>query len=58
MNVPVNLTAWIVNPQRFEPQTAMPNPGVRPEEALHTTACLYTLSESRRMELLRQAATR
>lgn len=40
-NLPQNLAAWIQNPQRFSPQTAMPNLQVTPEEALSIAAYLY-----------------
>lgn len=44
-NEPDNLIAWIVNPQRFEPGTAMPTLGVNEEEARHIAAYLYTLDD-------------
>lgn len=42
-NTPDNLVAWIVNPQRINPQTAMPNMGVSTTDAQHIAAYLYTL---------------
>ena len=44
-NEPDNLIAWIVNPQRFEPGTAMPTLGVTQEDARDIAAYLYTLEE-------------
>ncbi|MGH7719090.1 MAG: c-type cytochrome [Gemmatimonadaceae bacterium] len=43
LNTPVNLIAWIVDPQAIEPGTVMPALGVTPEHALHIAAYLYTL---------------
>jgi cytochrome c2 len=40
-NSPANLTAWIVSPQRFSPQTAMPNTGISGQEAKDLAAYLY-----------------
>jgi mono/diheme cytochrome c family protein len=53
-NTPDNLVAWIVNPQRINPKTAMPNMGVTPDEAFHMAAYLYNLSESARLAGLRR----
>jgi mono/diheme cytochrome c family protein len=53
-NTPDNLVAWIVNPQRINPRTAMPNMGVAADEAFHMTAYLYSLSESTRLAGLRR----
>jgi cytochrome c2 len=44
-NEPDNLIAWIVNPQRFEPGTAMPTLGITEEDATHIAAYLYTLED-------------
>ena len=44
-NEPDNLVAWIVNPQRFEPDTAMPTLGVSEQEAADIAAYLYTLTD-------------
>ncbi len=44
-NEPDNLVAWIMNPQRFEPGTAMPTLGVNEDEARHIAAYLYTLDD-------------
>ncbi len=44
-NEPDNLVAWIVNPQRFEPNTAMPTLGVSEQEAADIAAYLYTLHD-------------
>jgi cytochrome c len=40
-NSPANLTAWIVSPQRFSAQTAMPNTGISGQEAKDLAAYLY-----------------
>lgn len=44
-NEPDNLIAWIINPQAFEPGTAMPSLGVSEEDARNIAAYLYTLVE-------------
>ena len=44
-NEPDNLVAWIVNPPRFEPNTAMPTLGVSEQEAADIAAYLYTLTD-------------
>lgn len=44
-NEPNNLIDWIVNPQRFEPGTAMPTLGVTEEEARDMAAYLFTLDD-------------
>ncbi|TPM34600.1 cytochrome c [Mesorhizobium sp. B2-3-4] len=40
-NRPANLVAWIVSPQRFSPQTAMPQSGISEQEARDLAAYLY-----------------
>ena len=40
-NRPDNLVAWIVSPQALSPQTAMPNTGIKVEEARDLAAYLY-----------------
>jgi len=40
-NTPENLTAWIVSPQRFSQNSAMPATGVTEAEARHLAAYLY-----------------
>jgi len=40
-NTPENLTAWIVLPQRFSKNSAMPATGVTEAEARHLAAYLY-----------------
>jgi cytochrome c len=40
-NRPDNLVAWIVSPQRFSPQTAMPPSGISEQEARDLAAYLY-----------------
>jgi cytochrome c len=42
-NTPENMTAWLQNPQAFDPGNAMPNLGVKPEDARDITAYLMTL---------------
>jgi mono/diheme cytochrome c family protein len=37
-----NLVAWIVSPQTFSPQTAMPNTGISEKEARDLAAYLYS----------------
>jgi cytochrome c len=44
VNNPENLKLWIMTPQAVKPKTAMPNLGVRPEEANHIAAYLFTLT--------------
>jgi cytochrome c len=40
-NTPDNLVAWIVNPPRFSPHTAMPPTGIGEREARDVAAFLY-----------------
>ena len=42
-NTPENLTAWLREPQRYEPGGAMPNLGVTDRDARDIAAYLYTL---------------
>lgn len=42
-NEPVNLIAWLHDPQAIEPGTAMPTQGVTELEAAHMAAYLYSL---------------
>jgi len=42
-NTQPNMTAYIQNPQIADPQNAMPNLGVKPDEARDIVAYLYTL---------------
>jgi len=42
-NTEPNLTAYIQNPQMTDPQNAMPNLGIKPDEARDIVAYLYTL---------------
>lgn len=49
LNTPRHLVDWIVDPQHFEPGTAMPTLGVTEEEALHMAAHLYTLGSPPRL---------
>lgn len=38
-----NMSRWLQNPQAFDPNNAMPNLGVTPNDARDITAYLYTL---------------
>jgi len=40
-NTPDNLVAWIIDPPRFSPHTAMPPTGIRAQEAPDVAAYLY-----------------
>lgn len=42
-NTPENLVRWIAEPQRINPDTAMPDLEVGPGQARHMAAYLYTL---------------
>ena len=42
-NTEPNMTAYIQNPQMTDPQNAMPNLGIKPDEARDIVAYLYTL---------------
>ena len=42
-NTPQNMTAWVWQPQRYAPGTAMPNLGMSEAEARDIAAYLYTL---------------
>ena len=42
-NTPQNLAQWLQNPQAMDPENAMPNLGVTPEDARDIAAYLYTL---------------
>jgi cytochrome c len=44
-NEPDNLVPWIISPQQFKPDSAMPTIGVTEEDARHIAAYLYTLDE-------------
>ncbi|MCW5978498.1 MAG: c-type cytochrome [Bryobacteraceae bacterium] len=57
-NTPKNLQAWILDPERLEPGTAMPNVGATPEQALHLAAYLYTLGDPQRVQRLRRKPAR
>ena len=58
VNVPANAVAWITDPHRFKPGTAMPNLNVQSTEAMHITAYLYKLGNAKRLNALEQMATR
>lgn len=45
-NTPANLERWIEHPKQVEPNTAMPDLGVKPQEAKDIAAYLYTLRGS------------
>jgi cytochrome c2 len=40
-NTPANMEQWIVHPRQFNPNSAMPDLGVTPEQARDMTAYLY-----------------
>ena len=42
-NTPANLVRWIENPKEVEPKTAMPDLGLREDQAYDIAAYLYTL---------------
>jgi cytochrome c len=42
-NLPDSLAAWIENPQRFNPRTAMPNLNVNAQDARDMAAYLYQM---------------
>ncbi|MFN2633217.1 MAG: cytochrome c family protein [Thermoanaerobaculia bacterium] len=42
-NTPQNMMQWLQNPQSIDPQNAMPNLGVKPDEARDMTAYLVSL---------------
>ena len=46
-NGPENMIAWLKNPRRFSPETAMPNLGVTDEDARDMAAYLYEFSSQR-----------
>lgn len=52
VNVPASTIAWIVNPQQFKSDTAMPNLHVSSAEAGHMTAYLFTLGSQDRLKAL------
>ncbi|MBV8904940.1 MAG: c-type cytochrome [Acidobacteriia bacterium] len=54
VNLPSNTAAFITNPKQFKPQTAMPNLGVQPAQALDMTAYLYTSGSSERLTALQR----
>lgn len=47
-NTPENLIPWLMNPQSFEPGTAMPNMEVTLEDATDMAAFLFSLRDSSR----------
>ena len=42
-NTAPNMTQWIENPQSLDPNNAMPNVGVTPQDAKDIAAFMYTL---------------
>jgi cytochrome c len=42
-NTPDNMREWIMHPQSVKPKNAMPDLGIRDDDARHITAYLYTL---------------
>lgn len=53
VNVPSKAVAWIMNPKRFKPATAMPNLGVTSGDAFDIAAWLYTSGDPKRINALR-----
>ncbi|HEV2773141.1 MAG TPA: c-type cytochrome [Thermoleophilaceae bacterium] len=41
-NTPENVVRWILEPRRFDPQTAMPDVGLTREQAMAVAEYLYT----------------
>ncbi|HLH01017.1 MAG TPA: c-type cytochrome [Bryobacteraceae bacterium] len=58
VNLPTNTMNWIRDPQRFKPKTAMPNLGVKAEDARDIAAYLYTLGGPQRIETLQHETPR
>ncbi|MDQ4075807.1 MAG: c-type cytochrome [Chloroflexota bacterium] len=44
-NEPDNLIPWIISPQQFQEDSAMPTLGVSEEDARHIAAYLYTIED-------------
>jgi cytochrome c len=44
LNTPENLVAWLLDPQKIDPITAMPATGISEPEARDAAAYLYTLN--------------
>lgn len=42
-NTPENLVRWVENPRAIEPNTAMPDLGLSPDQAYDVAAYLYTI---------------
>jgi cytochrome c1 len=40
-NTPNNLVRWLLDPQQFAPHSAMPPPGLTPQEARDIATYLY-----------------
>jgi mono/diheme cytochrome c family protein len=57
VNVPANTEAWVTNPKRFKPETAMPKLNVQATEARDIAAYLYTLGSPKRLKALQKTAT-
>jgi cytochrome c len=53
-NLPRYVTAFIQEPDRMKPGTAMPDLGVQPSEALDLVAYLYSSGDRRRLEGIRR----
>jgi mono/diheme cytochrome c family protein len=49
VNAPRQLMAWIQAPEAFRPDTAMPNLGVEPKDALQMAAYLYQFGSPKRL---------
>lgn len=57
VNTPANVVAFIMDPEKLKPHTAMPNLGVRRREAIDIAAYLYTFGSPKRLIALQQAST-
>ena len=57
VNVPASAVAWIADPKRFKPDTAMPKLNIQPTEARDIVSYLYTLGSPKRLKVLQQSAT-
>ena len=56
VNVPTNAMNWIMNPQKYKPDAAMPKLDVKLREAADIAAYLYTLGSRKRIEALRRTS--
>jgi len=58
VNVPANVAAWIANPKRFKPNTAMPYLKVPQGDAKDIAAYLYTVGSPKRLIALERVTSR